>query len=130
MEHKHDDLPGAKEYDEIATVSCGTTAGDIVLEFHRHWSPEGYDRAVSLFEKGFYDHSHFFRTVPNFLVQFGISYSTDAAIQKLAKTQIPDDPQLVPAVPFNVGTISYAGTFHGYSKALTLRAGMRSYASF
>lgn len=98
------------EPDEVAAVSCETTAGDIVMEFHRHWSPAGYDRAVALFDQGFYDHSHFFRTVPNFLVQFGISYSTDAALQALAKTKIADDPQLVPPVPFTPGTISYAGT--------------------
>lgn len=97
--------------DEVATVSCGTTAGDVVLEFHRHWSPAGYDRAVALFERGFYDRSHFFRTVPNFLVQFGISYSHDAALQKLARTPIPDDPQLEPAIPFVEGTISYAGSY-------------------
>jgi peptidyl-prolyl cis-trans isomerase A (cyclophilin A) len=103
-----------REPDEVAVVSCGTTAGDIVLEFHRHWSPAGYDRVVALFEQGFYDHSHFFRTVPSFLVQFGISYSKDAVLQALAKTHIPDDAQLVPAVPFSVGTIAYAGTFGRY----------------
>ena len=31
------------------------------------------DRAVELFDRGYYDKSHFFRVIPNFLVQFGIS---------------------------------------------------------
>jgi hypothetical protein len=43
------------------------------------------------------------------LVQFGISYSKDQALQRLAKTQIPDDPPK--GIPFNKGTISYAGRF-------------------
>ena len=59
--------------DEVSIVRCGTTAGDIALEFHRAWSPHGYDRAVELFERGFFDSTHFFRVVPNFLVQFGIT---------------------------------------------------------
>jgi cyclophilin family peptidyl-prolyl cis-trans isomerase len=80
------------------------------MEFHRAWSPQGYDRAVELFERGFYDHSHFFRVVPNFLVQFGITYSTSEELKRFARTTIPDDPQLDPPVAFQEGTISYAGS--------------------
>lgn len=58
---------------EEAIVSCGTTKGPIVMRMHHDWSPHGYDRVVDLFERGFYDHSHFFRAVPKFLVQFGIT---------------------------------------------------------
>ena len=97
--------------DEVTRIECGTTAGDIILELHRQWSPAGYDRAVELFSRRFYDHSHFFRTVPNFLVQFGISYSEDSSLQHLAKTPIPDDQPLDPPVRFKEGTISYAGTY-------------------
>ena len=59
--------------DETAIVRCGTSKGPIAFEFHREWSPLGYDRAVELFDRGYYDKSHFFRVIPNFLVQFGIS---------------------------------------------------------
>jgi hypothetical protein len=38
--------------DEAALVRCATSKGPVVMEFHRDWSPNGYDRAVSLFEKG------------------------------------------------------------------------------
>jgi cyclophilin family peptidyl-prolyl cis-trans isomerase len=37
---------------------------------------------------GYYDHSHIFRVIPNFLVQFGISYNAEIKHQKT----IPDDP--------------------------------------
>lgn len=103
-------VPPPAAEDEVARIECGTTAGDIVLELHRQWSPAGYDRAVQLFARHFYDHSHFFRTVPSFLVQFGISYNSSTSLQQLAKTPIPDDPPPEPPIKFTAGTISYAGT--------------------
>lgn len=36
---------------EQALVSCGTSAGPVVMRFYRDWSPKGYDRAVELYEK-------------------------------------------------------------------------------
>jgi hypothetical protein len=56
------------------TSSASEKISEFVMEFHREWSPHGYDKAVLLFERGYYDQSHFFRVVPNFLVQFGITY--------------------------------------------------------
>ena len=44
---------------ETAIVSCGTTKGPIKMKFFREWAPNGYDRAVTLFERGFYDHSQY-----------------------------------------------------------------------
>jgi Cyclophilin type peptidyl-prolyl cis-trans isomerase/CLD len=99
--------------DEIAVVTCETSKGTMVWELYRYWSPAGYDQLVSLMERRYFDHSHFFRTVPDFLVQFGISYTADKALQSLANQQIPDDPQHEPPIPFTFGTISYAGmSFH------------------
>ena len=57
---------------ERTLVTCDTTVGQFVMMFERDWSPNGYDRAVELFERGFYDHSHFFRVIPDFLTQFGM----------------------------------------------------------
>ena len=56
----------------VAIVECGTTAGPFAIQLRKEWSPLGYERALELFERGFYDHSHFFRVLPGFLVQFGI----------------------------------------------------------
>mmetsp|Transcript_145 Transcript_145/g.196 ORF Transcript_145/g.196 Transcript_145/m.196 type:complete len:256 (+) Transcript_145:74-841(+) len=91
----------------IAIVKCGTSTGPIVMQLHRKWSPKGYDRAVELFRRGFYDNTHFFRVVPKFLVQFGITYSTSQSLKKFANNPIPDDPKL--GIEFHEGTISYAG---------------------
>ncbi|CAB9499908.1 trans isomerase-like 3 [Seminavis robusta] len=98
------------EYEtEIALVTCGTTKGEFEMTFFRDWSPNGYDRAVELFKGGFYDHSHFFRVVPRFLCQFGISYTDNAALKSKGMKQIRDDP-LQKSVHFEQGTISYAGS--------------------
>ena len=71
---ERDDIEYYSELHESAIVNCDTTAGPFAIELHKEWSPIGYDRAVELFERGFYDNSHFFRVVPNFLVQFGMRW--------------------------------------------------------
>lgn len=95
---------------EETIIRCGTTKGDITLQLIREWSPNGYDRAVELFERHFYDHSHLFRAVPNFLVQFGISYSDDKELKSFARKPIQDDPKFDPPIEFHPGMISYAGS--------------------
>jgi hypothetical protein len=47
------------------------SAGPIVMQFTRQWSPIGYDRVV-VFEQA--RSQSLFRVVPDFLVQFGIGY--------------------------------------------------------
>lgn len=103
----------AETDEEEAIIRCGTTKGDIVFHFYRPWSPNGYDRAVMLFEEHFYDHSHFFRVVPGFLVQFGISYTQEKDLLDVAHHSIPDDPPLDPPKPFERGFVSYAGELRG-----------------
>lgn len=110
--HKNDELVVDKDQfkDEISIISCGTTKGPIKMKLIKKWSPVGYERAVTLFEKGYYDFTHFFRTVPHFLVQFGISYTPRETLKKFADSTIEDDPQLTPRIEFDEGTISYAGS--------------------
>jgi cyclophilin family peptidyl-prolyl cis-trans isomerase len=105
-----DDDQKQQQQEEHALVDCTTTTGPITLHLHRAWSPYGYDRATSLFERGYYDNSHFFRVVPHFLVQFGISYTTDTELRHFADTTIPDDPKRNDLMPFREGMISFAGS--------------------
>ena len=93
---------------EEAIVRCKTTAGTFTMKLNRIWSPNGYDRAVELFERKFYDGSHFFRVVKGVLVQFGVSYSEDKELQKFSKSTITDDPPK--GVRFKRGTIAFAGS--------------------
>lgn len=65
---------------------------------------------MELYERHYYDHSHFFRAVPEFLVQFGIGYSKDKELKAFARKPIPDDPKHDPPIEFHPGIISYAGS--------------------
>jgi hypothetical protein len=49
-----------KTSDQHARVSCMTSKGVFVMDFHREWSPLGFDRAVSLFEKGVFRASAYY----------------------------------------------------------------------
>ena len=50
-----------------------TSAGRFVIEVHRAWAPKGADRFYNLVKSGFYDEARFFRVVPGFVVQWGIT---------------------------------------------------------
>lgn len=52
---------GGAGIQEVALVKCQTTAGPFTINLIKSWSPIGYERAVTLFERSFYDDSHFFR---------------------------------------------------------------------
>jgi len=68
-----------------------TTAGDFVIEVHREWAPLGADRFYNLVRYGYFTNAAFFRVVPGFVVQFGLS--ADPAVNKVWKTAtIQDDP--------------------------------------
>lgn len=81
----------------------GKIADPIVLEVTREWAPLGADRFYSLVKDGFYNGAAFFRVVPNFVLQFGIS-SLPLENRKWNST-IVDDPVLVSNAPW---TVSYA----------------------
>lgn len=68
-----------------------TTTGDFVVEVHRYWAPLGADRFYNLVRYGYFTNAAFFRVVPGFVVQFGLS--ADPAVNKVWKTAtIQDDP--------------------------------------
>jgi cyclophilin family peptidyl-prolyl cis-trans isomerase len=68
-----------------------TTKGDIVIEVHRAWAPNGADRFYNLVKMGFFDDTRFFRAVAHFMVQFGIN-GDPAVNAKWQEQGIPDDP--------------------------------------
>jgi peptidyl-prolyl cis-trans isomerase A (cyclophilin A) len=68
-----------------------TTAGDFVVEVHRDWAPLGADRFYNLVRYGYFTNAAFFRVVPGFVVQFGLS--ADPAVNKVwDAARIQDDP--------------------------------------
>jgi peptidyl-prolyl cis-trans isomerase A (cyclophilin A) len=54
-------------------VKFETTRGDFTVTVTRAWAPLAADRFYNLVKHHFYDGARFFRVVPNFVVQFGIS---------------------------------------------------------
>ncbi len=72
-------------------VAFETSRGQFVLAAHRDWSPLGVDRFHFLVRHGYYDGARFFRVVPGFVVQWGISGepAINAAWENRA---IPDEP--------------------------------------
>jgi len=57
-------------------VAFSTSRGAFDVKVHRDWAPRGSDRLYYLFSAHYYDGARFFRTVDNFVTQFGISGDT------------------------------------------------------
>jgi peptidyl-prolyl cis-trans isomerase A (cyclophilin A) len=72
-------------------VHVNSTAGPFTVEVTRAWSPLGADRFYNLCKHHFFDGAAFFRVVPGFVVQFGLS-----AIPKVSQiwqdAKLKDDP--------------------------------------
>jgi peptidyl-prolyl cis-trans isomerase A (cyclophilin A) len=68
-----------------------TTKGDFVVEVRRAWAPLGADRFYNLVKNHFYDGAAFFRVLPGFVAQFGLS--ADPEISRVwASATFKDDP--------------------------------------
>jgi peptidyl-prolyl cis-trans isomerase A (cyclophilin A) len=76
---------------DVYKVKFNTAKGDFVVQVTRAWSPLGADRFFNLVKNRFYDGAAFFRIVPGFVVQFGLS--PDPAVSKAwREAKIGDDP--------------------------------------
>lgn len=81
-----------------------TTKGDFVIEVTRAWAPLGADRFYNLVKYHFYDGASFFRVVPGFVVQFGLT-GNPAVNKAWNNANIKDDPVVQSNKP---GTITFA----------------------
>jgi len=73
-------------------VKFETTRGEFTITVTRAWSPLGADRFYNLVKHHYFDNARFFRVLPNFVVQFGLSANptVNAAWEKAT---IKDDPR-------------------------------------
>jgi peptidyl-prolyl cis-trans isomerase A (cyclophilin A) len=89
---------------DVYEVKFTTTKGDFVLEVTRAWAPQGADRFYNLVKNHFYDNASFFRVLPDFVVQFGLTGSP-AVNKAWTNATIKDDPVVEKNLP---GTITFA----------------------
>jgi peptidyl-prolyl cis-trans isomerase A (cyclophilin A) len=79
-----------KKAPQLFDINFHTTKGDFVISVHRTWAPQGADRLYNLAKNHFFDGQKFFRVVPNFVTQFGISPYPDVS-KAWSQATIPDD---------------------------------------
>ncbi len=85
-------------------VEFTTTKGTFTVKVTRAWAPLGADRFYNLVKHNFFDDAAFFRIVPNFIVQFGLS--ADPKVSSVWRSaNFPDDPVTQSNKP---GTITFA----------------------
>lgn len=76
---------------DVYQVKFETTRGDFTVTVHRDWSPNGADRFYNLVKHHYYDGARFFRVLPDFVVQFGMS-AYPAVTAAWDRATIQDDP--------------------------------------
>ena len=76
---------------ETYQVRFVTTRGDFTVSVTRSWAPIGADRFYNLVKHHFYDNASFFRVVPGFVVQFGLS-AYPAVSAAWANANLKDEP--------------------------------------
>lgn len=74
----------------VTRVRVTTDNGPFVIEVHPEWAPIGAAHWLGLVKKGFYDDTRFFRAVPGFMAQTGISGDPEMTEEWGEKT-IQDD---------------------------------------
>jgi cyclophilin family peptidyl-prolyl cis-trans isomerase len=72
-------------------VKFATTKGDFTVQVNRAWAPRGADRFYRLVSEGYFKDVRFFRVLPGFMAQFGMS-GDPALNAKFDSLRIPDDP--------------------------------------
>ena len=72
-------------------VAFETSRGRFDVVAHRGWSPSGVDRLYELVRRRYYDDARFFRVIPGFVAQFGLS-GDPGATEAWRSRPIPDEP--------------------------------------
>ena len=104
--------PAPAEY----KVRMVTSKGDIVILVHHDWSPNGADHFFELVNLKYFDGNRFFRTVPHFIIQWGINGDPEMN-KRWSEITIHDDP---PKVSNKIGTVAFAATGEPNSRTTQL----------
>lgn len=72
-------------------VRLQTSEGEVVIQVHRAWAPNGADRFYNLVKAGYYDDTRVYRVLDGFMAQFGMN--GDARVNMAWRNAIiVDDP--------------------------------------
>ncbi len=92
--------------DDTFLVKLETTKGDIVIEVHPAWAPNGAAHFRELVEAGFYTDCAFFRVMPGFMCQAGVAGDPEVHA-RWADRSIQDDPVIKSNEP---GYVTFGNT--------------------
>lgn len=91
---------------DLYTVEFRTTAGNFSVQVHRDWAPLAADRFYQLVRSGYYTGDTFYRVVPGFVAQWGLSPDPRRSAY-WQQRPMADDPV---RVSNSAGTITYAAS--------------------
>src|SRR5690242_14320397 len=83
-------VPNEKAPDQFK-VRFETSKGNVLIQVQRDWAPIGVDRFYTLVKTGYLNGDRFFRFVPKFIVQFGLSPDPKLTARWL-QANLKDDP--------------------------------------
>jgi len=101
---------------ETYEVTFETTRGNFVIQVTRAWAPIGADRFYNLVKHGFFNGDPFFRVMPGFVVQFGLTGHPEVN-RAWQNANLPDDPVKEHNLP---GYITFAKTAMPNSRSTQL----------
>jgi peptidyl-prolyl cis-trans isomerase A (cyclophilin A) len=73
-------------------VKFDTSKGVVLIDVHRDWAPRGADRFYALVRSGFFNGAAFYRTIANFMTQFGLSIKPGATKEWEDRKLLDDKP--------------------------------------
>jgi peptidyl-prolyl cis-trans isomerase A (cyclophilin A) len=107
-------------------VKMTTTKGDIVMELTRAWAPRGVDRFYNLVRAGYFTDCPFYRVMPNFMAQFGVSARPEVN-RAWKNANIQDDPRNAQSNKRGKVTFATTGAPNSRGTALFINIGDNGY---
>jgi len=98
-----EDLASDLSGSDVVSVRLDTTKGLITIKVVPSWAPIGVERFLQLVDDGYFSDLAFYRAVPDFLVQFGVTSDKEKRDRYEA---IKDD--CVKGVPYEEGSVCFA----------------------
>jgi peptidyl-prolyl cis-trans isomerase A (cyclophilin A) len=89
-----------------------TSKGDVVILVHRDWAPNGADRFFELVKIGYFNKNYFYRSLKDFVVQWGLNGDPKVSKDWSFLTIKDDSPQQ----KNKRGTVSFAQTEEPHSR--------------